>query len=114
MTCQIFTEILKNAFRATCEHHVDSLDLPPIKAHISVTDTGDLVVLIRDEGGGIPPESLEKIWSYGYTTVKNAEVDYRESGPYSMQQNAGGADGESSLAGQGFGLKRSSFNLVLV
>ena len=102
----IFTEILKNAFRATCEHHVDALDLPPIKAHISL-EGSTLVVKIKDQGGGIRPEDLDRIWLYGFTTATVPPVDYRESGPYSMQQNAGAGEQDSPLAGQGFGLKLS-------
>jgi 26S proteasome regulatory subunit T1 len=88
----ILTEILKNAFRATVEHHhrthrhssststsqhSHSLSLPPVLITIVPpprlpsfsTKPATLSLRIRDQGGGVPPANMARIFSYAFTTA---------------------------------------------
>jgi len=91
----VLFEVLKNAMRATAERHRLQLEsergprkgaptLPPIVATIS--GDGDCEVRISDQGGGIPPESLGRIWLFSFSSA---------------------AGGMASLAGYGYGLPLS-------
>ena len=98
-------ELLKNALRATMDHHYKDMDseLPPVKVIIAdSTENEDVVIKIVDEGGGIPRSRVDKIWSYLFTT---ADSNVQES-------MIGGNDGQhghnsSPMAGLGFGLPMS-------
>jgi pyruvate dehydrogenase kinase 2/3/4 len=67
----IVLELLKNAMRATCEHHgLDPRRWPPIEVVIADGHSNeDVVIKISDEGGGIPRSNRRKIWSYLFTTA---------------------------------------------
>lgn len=124
----IFSELLKNSVRATVEQYpgMGSEDLPPVEILIC----GDEVVCscrISDQGGGIPVESLDKVWSYFYTTADridspvsrgavDAPADLRWLGKRATEMvgNGGGGVSEeinsmlsSPLAGLGCGLPLS-------
>lgn len=96
----ILTEILKNAVRASVEHHQATRStgpLPPVQVTIAPSPTF-LSLRVRDEGGGIHPNSLSRIFSYAFTTAgrnaENSDPDYDEAsggGPYAAQQVGGGA-----------------------
>ncbi|SCV70288.1 BQ2448_1682 [Microbotryum intermedium] len=117
----ILTELLKNAFRATVEHHTpepeeepgvfrfDDLphahlnkeDFPEVVVTIGVVK-GLLTIRIRDLGGGVPPENVASIFSYAFTSVKalpdpDADPDSPESDLY------GGASGAGYYGGVGGG-----------
>jgi len=66
----IMFEVLKNSFRATVEHHrhLAEQDLPAVRVSVCCDETC-VVVKIADEGGGIPLEHIETVWSYLYTTA---------------------------------------------
>lgn len=64
----ILPELLKNAFRATYEHHKASPALPDIGITIAVNEK-DYVIRIRDRGGGIPHGLQDKIFDYHFTTA---------------------------------------------
>jgi len=93
----ILTEILKNAFRATVEHHraqKSTGPLPPITITISPSPCF-LSLRIRDEGGGVPRANMERIFSYAFTTAgRSAKGDSNDSddgGPYAAQHIGGSA-----------------------
>lgn len=120
----LFTELLKNSFRATIEHtqkqelehsqsgkshhqnthshkhhdldHHDS-SLPPILITIVKTSTG-AIIRIRDRGGGIPPALEENIFDYSFSTFDEGEGD-----GFSTLNAAPG----NSIAGLGYGLPLS-------
>jgi pyruvate dehydrogenase kinase 2/3/4 len=73
----IILELLKNAMRATCEHHgIDPRKWPPIEVVIADGQSNeDVVIKISDEGGGIPRSNRKKIWSYLFTTADPAIQD---------------------------------------
>ncbi|KAL2917361.1 hypothetical protein HK105_203025 [Polyrhizophydium stewartii] len=106
----IFMELLKNAMRATVEfsQRTGRAEHPPVEIAIA-SSASDLVVRLRDHGGGIPLEHIERVWEYSFTTVpKYADEDDDAGGIFStqarlsMQQGVGGP-----IAGLGFGLPMS-------
>lgn len=102
----IFMEVLKNAARATVEqsHKIGRHEHPPV--HVSISQTDDnVVVRIRDQGGGIPATDTHNVWQYSYTTVPEAAADddfLAIQSQMMMQQASGGP-----IAGLGFGLPMS-------
>ena len=98
----ILLELLKNAMRATVEHHgVDNPEKWPM-IEVIIADgrsNEDVVIKVADEGGGIPRSNMKKIWSYLFTTAdpsiqdslirKDASVDHSVKAP---------------IAGLGYGL----------
>ena len=108
----ILTEILKNAFRATVEHHhkqhagtVDPHTLPPVLVTVvppprlpGVDKPATLSLRIRDQGGGVAPAHMARIFSYAFTTAgrrrndtdTDNDNDDSGGGPYAGQQHVGG------------------------
>jgi 26S proteasome regulatory subunit T1 len=133
----ILTEILKNSYRATVEHHQklgkrSMHNLPPVTVTIApptasssrtcaneypsstteaVQPTGSypsyLSIRVRDEGGGVPPTNLSRIFSYAFTTAgRLAQIGEDEGGPYAAQHIGGAAamgGGSGAGAGNVFG-----------
>lgn len=67
----ILPELLKNAFRATVEHHnkgTSSDQLPDVSVTIGV-NKNDFIIRIRDRGGGIPHSLVNCIFDYHFTTA---------------------------------------------
>jgi len=132
----ILTELLKNAFRATVEHHHaihgsnTTKQLPPINITlsppISLSPTNEhyFSIRIRDQGGGVSHANRARIFSYAFTTAgRGAEID-DQPGPYAAQHiggDTGNADaglfteisgkglqtGLGTIAGLGYGLPMS-------
>ncbi|CAF1414340.1 unnamed protein product [Adineta steineri] len=64
----IIPEMLKNAFRATVEHHrYSDLGLPSVTVTIAVNED-ELVLRIKDRGGGMPRALLDKIFDYHFSS----------------------------------------------
>lgn len=98
----ILLELLKNAMRATVEHHgIDNPSRwPPIEVIIADgSQNEDVVIKISDEGGGIKRSDMKKIWSYLFTTadpsVQDTLVLGDDSGDHSV---------DAPIAGLGYGL----------
>ncbi|KIM29095.1 hypothetical protein M408DRAFT_128025 [Serendipita vermifera MAFF 305830] len=120
----VLTEILKNAFRATVEAHhkrhgshttmplapvqitISHATLPPTPSDIISnsrirTPPSYVSIRVRDQGGGVHPKDLPRIFSYAFTTARTAEGedDGGGGGPYSAQAVGGMAaiadDGDS-------------------
>ena len=96
----ILTELLKNAYRATVEHHQRmkrNTELPPIQVTLSQGQE-DISIRIRDQGNGISQEDLDKVFEYSYTTVSKAREDaesdasniFRDITEMAMQSGVGG------------------------
>lgn len=86
-------ELVKNSLRAVQERFMDSeKDAPPVR--IIVADgIEDVTIKISDEGGGIPRSGLPKIFTYLYTTARDAiDEDYK------------GTHDDVAMAGYGCGL----------
>lgn len=115
----ILTEILKNSFRATVEQHTrlqraGLLSLPPVVITISPpeprdTESAFLSIRIRDQGGGVLPSNMARIFSYAFTTAGRGETEFGDTGgPYAAQHVGGSAavgEGDtglfSEIAGKG-------------
>jgi 26S proteasome regulatory subunit T1 len=117
------TEILKNSFRATVEHQnkrdgsLSSSSLPPVvitiapprlySDHDSSIKTSFLSMRIRDQGGGVTPSNMARIFSYAFTTAgRGAENNFPgddDGGPYAAQHVGGGAAIEGEDGGNLFG-----------
>ncbi|KAG9318316.1 branched-chain alpha-ketoacid dehydrogenase [Chiua virens] len=110
----ILTEIFKNAFRATVEHHyklhgtTSAHPMAPVTVTISPPPsltTPFLSIRVRDQGGGVSPSNMARIFSYAFTTAGHADSD--GSGPYAAQHVGGSAavvggtsGGEGNLFGE--------------
>lgn len=109
----ILTEILKNAFRATVEHHYmqfgnhSTRTLPSITVTISPPPSPCSPFLsfrVRDQGGGVSPSNMARIFSYAFTTAghSNPDDDIDDGGPYAAQHVGGSAAvGEGTSGGEG-------------
>ncbi|KAH7889867.1 branched-chain alpha-ketoacid dehydrogenase [Phlebopus sp. FC_14] len=109
----ILTEILKNAFRATVEHHYKQYGtaftrpLPSVVVTISPPPSPSLPfcsIRVRDQGGGVSPSNMVRIFSYAFTTAgrPDSEEDDSGGGPYAAQHIGGlAAVGGNSGAGEG-------------
>ncbi|KAH7906235.1 hypothetical protein BJ138DRAFT_1016546 [Hygrophoropsis aurantiaca] len=106
----ILTEILKNSFRATVEHHYklhgtsSAHNLPPVQVTISPPSdsTPFLCLRIRDQGGGVSPSNMARIFSYAFTTAGHGgDNDDNGGGPYAAQQVGGSAAVGSGGSGEG-------------
>lgn len=122
----ILTEVLKNSFRATVEwhqrHHAysSSTPIPPVVITIAAppprADASHpaparyLSLRIRDQGGGVPPANMSRIFSYSYTTAgRGAERNGSSwddegmgGGPYAAQ-HIGGSAAIDAAGGSGGG-----------
>lgn len=97
-------ELLKNALRATMDHHYKNEDseLPPVTVIIADgTENEDVVIKIVDEGGGIPRSQVDNIWSYLFTTADSNVQETMIAGGDGHVQPA------APMAGLGFGLPMS-------
>lgn len=128
----MLTELLKNAFRAIIDRgsernpvevtiapapegsmsSIDGLnipaqgDAPSPDPNIQPLEraTSGVTIRIRDQGGGIDPANLSKIWNYSFTTYDESEAVNATSG-LDVLSSAGA--GGSTLAGLGYGLPLS-------
>ena len=128
----ILTEILKNAFRATVEHHRyhyhrqhsndgsgpiahthhhhhhEHLPLPPVLVTIvppprlpGITKPATLSLRIRDQGGGVTPGNMERIFSYAFTTAGRCSSSGSGRSRYGLSGDGGGyGDGGGPYAAQ--------------
>lgn len=69
----IFTEILRNSLRSTIEQFIKlhsgnpnfaQMKPPPVRVEIT-SNKYEMTFKISDQGGGIPVEKLESVWSFG-------------------------------------------------
>ncbi|KAJ1839046.1 [Pyruvate dehydrogenase (acetyl-transferring)] kinase isozyme 2, partial [Coemansia sp. RSA 2708] len=66
-------QLVKNALRATVEHHRGRRGSMPVVKLIMSSGDEDVAFKISDEGGGIPLSQVDAIWSYLKTTWDPAD-----------------------------------------
>jgi pyruvate dehydrogenase kinase 2/3/4 len=64
----ILFEVLKNSVKAT--YDFNKKNIPPVQINI-LNDNNWIIIKISDLGGGIAPESYNKMWNYFYTTSEH-------------------------------------------
>ena len=111
----ILTEILKNSFRATVEHHyklhgsASMQTLPPVVITISpppnlpeISGPKFMSMRVRDQGGGVSAANMAKIFSYAFTTAgqRSEAAEDDGGGPYITQQVGGSAVVGSKVFGE--------------
>jgi len=106
----IMTELLKNAYRASVEHHIRtdaSGPIPPVIITIAqppapIPTSPDsppsppafMGLRIRDQGGGVAPADSDRIFTYAFTTAgrsdgNDSDSDDDAGGPYAAQHVGG-------------------------
>ena len=92
----ILMELLKNAMRATVEQaqrmNIDDSKIPSLEISISESNQ-DVIIRIRDRGGGIHPNDLSKVWEYSWTSVPQYDEDdstFTTQAKLSVQRGTGG------------------------
>lgn len=104
--CYIVPEMLKNAFRATVEHHQHSdQGLPDIEVTISVNDD-ELILRIRDGGGGMSRSLLEKIFNYDFSSNELLKLPYTDFDNHLYDQLVM-ENHSNPMSGYGFGVATS-------
>ncbi|KAF6261335.1 alpha-ketoacid dehydrogenase kinase [Scenedesmus sp. NREL 46B-D3] len=93
-------ELLKNSMRAVVERHRGATystrrRIPPIQARVCSGAT-HLSIRISDQGGGLPVEHLEQVWSYGFTTSASGLPDMEAQQQQQHIDEANRAGGSSS------------------
>lgn len=92
----ILFELLKNSMRATVEEH-GVADMPEVRVVIADGESNeDVVIRISDLGGGIPRSISDKVFSYLFTTARDAFPE--------EAQDLEDFGRENPLAGLGYGL----------
>jgi hypothetical protein len=95
-------------------HHRATHSLPPVLVTVvapprlpGVDKPATLSLRIRDQGGGVTPANMARIFSYAFTTAgRRAHEDGSDNGengggPYAAQQHVGGAAAVGSDAAGG-------------
>ncbi|KAI0781246.1 26S proteasome subunit P45 [Trametes elegans] len=108
----ILTEILKNSFRATVEWHQrhhsysSAAPIPPVVITIAAplppsssapaSPPRYLSMRVRDQGGGVPPANMSRIFSYSFTTAGRGAA---RNGSTANASGSGWGDEDEGLAG---------------
>jgi PAS domain S-box-containing protein len=104
---QILVNLLSNARQAFGEDR--GIDPPPVvEISTHMTADGKLALVVADNGVGISPENLARIFEHGFTTRKTGHG----FGLHSSAQAARDLGGELSFTSDGLG-KGTSFTLTL-
>ncbi|CAF0823824.1 unnamed protein product [Rotaria sordida] len=106
----IVPEMLKNAFRATVEHHKNSdKKLPNVGVTISVNED-ELLLRVRDRGGGMPGSLLDKIYDYHFSSSnlsnESPSLSYTDFDNYLYDQLTT-RNIQHRMSGYGFGVPTS-------
>ncbi|CAK0852529.1 unnamed protein product [Prorocentrum cordatum] len=109
----ILSELLKNSVRATVECNAGrdggAGEQPRYLEPVSVVvcgGEGTASIRVSDEGGGIPVDALNHVWSYLYTTAEPIEVPYTRDAvdaPTDLRRLETGSIPAAASAGNGWG-----------
>ena len=95
---QILINLLRNAKYALDEQ------APPerrLEIHVSQLTAGNVAITVRDNGIGIAPENLTRIFGHGFTTKKDGHGFGLHSGALAAKQMNGSLSVHSDGPGQG-------------
>jgi two-component system, NtrC family, sensor kinase len=101
---QILVNLVRNARQATAAN-------PPANRHLTVSIQsvgGDVSIRVSDNGVGIEPGNLTRIFSHGFTTKKDGHGFGLHSGALAASQMGGSLEVHSDGPGKG-----ATFTLVL-
>ena len=95
---QILVNLIQNA-----KHALDGSDPGEKRIEVAVSLNGDnrVKVIVRDNGTGIPPENIKRIFSHGFTTRKGGHGFGLHSGANAAKEMGGLLKVESAGRGQG-------------
>jgi len=94
---QILVNLIRNA-----KYACDESNLPDKSLTLRVTNGGDRVrIAVVDNGVGIPPENLTRIFSHGFTTRKEGHGFGLHSGALAARELGGSLTAHSEGPGQG-------------
>ena len=102
---QVFINLLRNAKHATqvvTEHERRMV------IQVSQVSADEVKLVVRDNGIGIPPENMTKIFNHGFTTKKNGHGFGLHSGANAAKEMGGSLTGHSDGPGKG-----AEFTLLL-
>lgn len=103
----VMTEILKNSMRATIEKDYTDPNVPrEIQISLFNSTPNELVIRVRDFGGGIPPAIESKIFDYSYTTAIEEKTTESHIDNIQSANEDEMLPGQhvNNIAGMGFGL----------
>ena len=72
-----------------------------LEIHVRRTETGNAAITVRDNGGGIAPENLTRIFGHGFTTKKDGHGFGLHSGALAAKEMNGSLTVHSDGLGQG-------------
>jgi C4-dicarboxylate-specific signal transduction histidine kinase len=102
---QIFINLLRNAKHAL--DHVDDRERRMV-IQVSPVSANHVKVVVSDNGIGIPPENLTRIFTHGFTTKKDGHGFGLHSGANAAKEMGGSLTGHSDGPGKG-----AEFTLLL-
>jgi signal transduction histidine kinase len=96
---QILLNLLRNAKQAVCENH--GSQEPRIRIRIRRVGANRVSLAVEDNGIGLPPENLTKIFRHGFTTKADGHGFGLHSCALAASQMGGSLRAESDGPGQG-------------
>ena len=101
---QILVNLVRNA-----KHACEAVDRPDKQVTVRIAQAdGRAQIVVRDNGVGIPPENLTRIFAHGFTTKKNGHGFGLHSGALAARE----LGGDLSVASDGVG-RGATFTLEL-
>lgn len=98
---QIITHLLTNAKRACDDAHRSSDTRKVITLELRSGDPGMVRLLVKDNGVGISPENLVRIFNHGFTTRKDGHGFGLHASANAAREMKGSLSGHSAGKGQG-------------
>jgi C4-dicarboxylate-specific signal transduction histidine kinase len=95
---QILVNLISNAKHALAHAAADDKQL-----HITIaaTEPGRVKIIVRDNGAGIPPENLTRVFRHGFTTKKQGHGFGLHSGALAAKEMGGSLRVDSAGLGKG-------------
>jgi PAS domain S-box-containing protein len=95
---QILINLVRNAHFAVSQQPSGQRE---IRLRVFLNGTGRVKIQVRDNGIGIPPENMTRIFSHGFTTRPNGHGFGLHSGALAARELGGTLSAESAGTGQG-------------